>query len=136
MSSSKPGLFSESVATFIFCSVFECTSAGGGYAFWPLDLNFDLPSFTHIPAGDNFQLPSPAGDSGCSFQTERKAEVTASEEESTCPVLKLCAGALLRQSTKHGKVLCLKSHGPEMGVWGSSLCTHNVKLPLQLGIKL
>lgn len=78
-----------------------------------LDLNFDVPGFTQIPTGDNSQLPSHVGDSGCSFQSEKKAGVVASEEGgSICLVL--LKGVPLLRSTEHGKVLCFKSYGPEM----------------------
>lgn len=102
-----------------------------GYAVC-LDLNFDLPGFTQVPTGDNFQLAAHVGDSGCSFQSERKAEVVASEEESTCPVL--LKGVPLPRSTEHGKGTYASSLMVLKRADGGfvSLHTHNVKLPLQL----
>lgn len=76
----------------------------------PPDLNFGISGFTQIPTGDNFQLLLSVGDSGCSSQSEGKAEVVASEEESTCPVL--LTEVPLSGFTERGKALCFKSYGP------------------------
>lgn len=102
-----------------------------------LDLNFDVPGFTQIPTGDNSQLPSHVGDSGCSFQSEKKAGVVASEEGEAYAwsSLKgfLSSGPQSMARSCASSLMVLKCAD---GGFGSSLHVHNVKLPLQLRIKL
>lgn len=56
MSSSKPGSLSESNIEQKINVTTECTSTGGGYAFLPLDLNFDLLVLLKFQQGTIFNF--------------------------------------------------------------------------------